>query len=44
MLVIEDSRMLQALLLTAYMKLVVAHPQDVALKESVDAVFQRHSR
>ena len=34
----------QALLLTAYMKLAVAHPDDAALKQSVEAVFARYAR
>ena len=34
----------QALLLTAYMKLAVAHPNDAALKQSVESVFARYAR
>lgn len=39
-----DLHLAQGLLLTTYMKLLVADPGDTALHELVDAVFERYAR
>ena len=35
---------LQALLLTAYLKISVAHPEEQALKTTIETVYKRYAR
>ena len=39
-----DTGLAQGMLLTAYMKLLVAEPQNTQLKSGVEEVYERYSR